>query len=111
MKYTKDFDKYLYIKKGRDEYLADKVKAARIGGSVSRLSPQQARKNTMAMGLSNIRTPRKMLVLCLQDFELFERGKKYNITMAPGAIMLEPIRYEFKNWVHFLDYFKRYKEI
>lgn len=111
MKYTKDFDKYLYIKKGRDEYHADKAKAGAVGGSISRLSPQQARKNTMAMGLSNIRAPRKMLVLCLKDLEIFERGKKYNITMMPGAIMSEPIRYEFRNWVEFLDYFKRYKEI
>lgn len=109
MKYTKDFDRYLLVKKGAEEYHSDKVKAARIGGSISRLSPQQARKNTMAMGLSNIRTPKKMLVLCLKDVGIFKRGKKYNITVGPGAEILEPTRLQMKNWVDFLDHFSRFK--
>lgn len=109
MKYTKDFDQYLRVSKGTEEYHRDKVKAAIIGGSISRLSPQQAKINTTAMGLSNIRKPTEMYVLCLKDIGRFKRGKKYNITMLPGAEMSYPEQIKFKNWVEWLDYFKRYK--
>ena len=109
MKFTKDFDRYLRVTKGAEEYHADKVKAASIGGSLSRLSPQQARKNTMAMGLSNLKHPADMAVLCIKDIDMFKAGRRYSITMLPGAIMESPRHIEFKNWVEFLDYFKRYK--
>ena len=109
MKYTRDFDRYLKVSKTPEEYHQDKVKAAIIGGSVSRLSPQQAKINTTAMGLSNIKKPTEMYVLCLKDIGRFKRGKKYNITMLPGAEMSYPEQIKFKNWVEWLDYFKRYK--
>lgn len=109
MKYTKDFDQYLRVSKGTEEYHRDKVKAAIIGGSLSRLSPQQARINTTAMGLSNIKKPTEMYVLCLKDIGRFKCGKKYNITMLPGAEMESPDHIKFKNWVEWLGYFKRYK--
>lgn len=106
---TAQFDQYLRMRKGDEEYYLDKSKAGRIGGSISRLSPHQAKINTTAMGLSNIRKPTQMLVLCLEDFMLFQKGKKYTITMGPGATMTAPTNYKFKNWVEFLRYFKRYK--
>ena len=106
---TEHFDQYLRIKKGRDKYLLDKSKAGTIGGSVSRLSPQQAKKNTTAMGLSNIRKPTEMYVLCLKDIMTFKQGQKYHVTMLPGAQMCGPCMIYFKNWVEFLDYFKRIK--
>lgn len=109
MKYTKDLDQYLRVKKGREAYLLDKSKAGTIGGSLSRLSPQQARKNTMAMGLSNIKKPTEMYVLCLKDIKMFRVGKKYHVTMLPGAQMAGPCTIHFKNWVEFLDYFSRIK--
>lgn len=109
MRITKDFDQYLKMKKGREEYLLDKSKAGTIGGSLSRLSPQQARINTTAMGLSNIKKPTEMYVLCLKDIKTFKAGKKYTITMLPGAQMAGPCTIYFKNWVEFLEYFKRYK--
>ena len=109
MRYTKDFDRYLLVKKGAEEYHNDKVKAARIGGSLGRLSPQQAKKNTMAMGLSNIKQPKDMHVLCVKDIKMFKAGKQYGIVMIPGAKMTAPCVIQFKNWVEFLDYFKRYK--
>ena len=106
---TEHFDQYLRIKKGREQYLLDKAKAGAIGGSVSRLSPQQAKKNTTAMGLSNIRKPTQMYVLCLQDIKIFKAGQKYKVTMLPGARMWGPCNIQFKNWVEFLDYFSRIK--
>lgn len=106
---TEHFDQYLRIKKGREAYLLDKSKAGAIGGSVSRLSPQQARINTTAMGLSNIKRPTEMYVLCLEDIGPFKKGKRYNITMGEGAAMLAPTKMVFKNWVEWLGYFKRYK--
>lgn len=109
MRITKDFDQYLKMKKGTEKYLLDKSKAGVIGGSLSRLSPQQAKINTTAMGLSNIKKPTEMYVLCLKDIGRFKRGKKYNITMLPGAEMSYPEQIKFKNWVEWLDYFKRYK--
>lgn len=109
MKITKDFDQYLKMKKGTAEYLMDKSKAGVIGGSLSRLSPQQAKKNTTAMGLSNIKKPTEMYVLCIKDIGRFKSGQKYNIKMLPGAEMFYPEKIKFKNWVEWLDYFKRYK--
>lgn len=109
MRITKNFDQYLKMKKGTEEYLLDKSKAGTIGGSLSRLSPQQARINTTAMGLSNIRKPTVMHVLCLKDIGRFKAGKRYSVTMLPGAVMEEPEHLEFKNWVEWLGYFKRYK--
>lgn len=106
---TEHFDQYLKIKKGREQYLLDKSKAGAIGGSISRLSPQQARKNTQAMGLSNIKKPTTMYVLCLKDIKTFRAGQKYTIVMLPGAQMAAPCTIYFKNWVEFLDYFKRFK--
>lgn len=109
MKYTKDFDRYLKVSKGTEEYHNDKVKAAIIGGSMSRLSPQQAKINGTAMGLNNIKHATDMHVLCIKDIDMFKAGQKYNIRMFPGAIMGAPRYIEFKNWVDFLGYFKRYK--
>lgn len=106
---TAQFDQFLKMKKGTSEYYLDKSKAGAIGGSVSRLSPQQAKINTTAMGLSNIKNPTKMYVLCLKDFSMFKAGKKYEIVMLPGAAMEQPCTYQFKNWVEFLGYFKRFK--
>lgn len=105
----KNFDQYLRIRKGSEEYREDKAKAGRIGGSLSRLSEKQAKKNGEALGLSNLRKPTKMRVLCRKDILTFEAGKMYTITMLPGAILDSP-HYSFKNWVEFLEYFKRYKE-
>lgn len=109
MKFTKDFDRYLKVTKGAEEYHADKVKAAIIGGSMSRLSPQQAKINGTAMGLNNIKGATDMHVLCLKDIDMFKAGKHYDIVMLPGAVMGSPRHIEFKNWVEFLAYFKRYK--
>ena len=106
---TEHFDQYLRIKKGREAYLLDKSKAGAIGGSISRLSPQQAKKNTTAMGLSNIRKPTRMCVLCLEDIKMFKKGRKYEVWMAPGAQMIAPCTISFKNWVEFLDFFSRIK--
>lgn len=111
MKYigTAQFDQYLRMRKGTEEYHLDKSKAGRIGGSISRLSPQQAKINTTAMGLSNIKKPTKMYVLCLEDFLSFKKGKKYDIIMNQGAVMSYPTEHTFRNWVEFLKYFKRFK--
>lgn len=109
MKYTKDFDRYLKVSKGTEEYHRDKVKAAIIGGSMSRLSPQQAKINGTAMGLNNIKHATDMHVLCIKDIDMFKAGKRYDIVMYPGAVMSAPRYIEFKNWVEFLAYFKRYK--
>lgn len=106
---TEHFDQYLKLRKGREAYLLDKSKAGAIGGSVSRLSPYQAKKNTTAMGLSNIKKSTQMSVLCLQSFSVFKKGKRYSIIMEPGCRMTSPVEYQFKNWVEWLDYFKRYK--
>lgn len=109
MKYTKDFDRYLKVSKGTEEYHRDKVKAAIIGGSMSRLSPQQAKINGTAMGLNNIKRATDMYVLCIKDIGRFKRGQKYNITMLPGAEMLSPEKIKFKNWVAWLGHFSRIK--
>lgn len=111
MKYigTEYFDQYLRMKQGDEEYYANKRKAAAIGGSLSRLSPQQAKINTTAMGLSNIKRPTEMHVLCLESLGRFEKGKRYKIVMGAGAEMLDPTSHKFKNWVEFLKYFKRFK--
>ena len=111
MKFTKDFDRYLKVTKGTEEYHADKVKAASIGGSLSRLSPQQAKINGTAMGLNNIRSATNMHVLCIKDIDMFKAGKHYDIVMLPGAVMSAPRHIEFKNFVEFLKYFKRFKEL
>ena len=111
MKYTKDFDRYLKVSKGAEEYHRDKVKAAIIGGSMSRLSPQQAKINGTAMGLNNIKHATDMYVLCIKDIDMFKAGQKYSITMLPGAVMSSPRHIEFKNFIEFLQYFKRYKKL
>lgn len=106
---TEYFDQYLRMKKGREEYLLDKSKAGTIGGSLGRLSPQQAKINGTAMGLANIKRATDMYVLCIKDIKTFKRGQKYHVTMLPGAQMAGPCTIYFKNWVEFLEYFKRYK--
>lgn len=106
---TEYFDQYLKLKKGKEAYLLDKSKAGAIGGSISRLSPQQAKINITAMGLNNIKKPTVMHVLCLEDVAIFKKGKKYAVVMEPGCIMTAPTHYQFKNWVEWLRYFKRFK--
>lgn len=111
MKFSKDFDQYLRITKTPEEYREDKVKAARIGGSKGRASPEVYSRLGRAMGLSNTKTPQTLRVICLKELKNFQKGKKYTIVMTAGAKMQSPTTHQFKNWYEFLLYFKPFKTI
>lgn len=106
----KNFDQYLRLRKGLEEYRSDKAKAGRIGGALGKPPLKQNKLNGQALGLSNIKKETEMTVLCIQDFRFMKAGNRYKIIVAPKATMISPVSHQFKNWVEFVTYFKRYKE-
>lgn len=87
-----------------------KSKAGSIGGSVSRCSLEQYRKNGIAFGYSSLKRPREVTVLCLQDYESFRAGHRYRVTLHPGAVIEKTYRYEFPSWNQLLKVFKIFKD-
>lgn len=112
MKVTgKDFDAYLRLRKGTEAYHDDKVKSGRIGGTVSRNTPDHYRATGQALGLANLKRDKQMTVLCMKAVSVFRPGKKYRVTVGPGAKMKAPVEYQFTNWVEFSKHFRHFKEL
>ena len=111
MKYvgTEHFDQYLKIKQGTEQYLDNKRKAGMIGGAISRPSIPQVKLNAEAAHLARFKSPTIIKVRCVEDFERFERGKMYDITISAGAKIISPIEHQFNSWRELLKYFRRVK--
>lgn len=107
----KHFDTYLRLRKGAEEYQADKVKAASIGGKLHTPNREVTSRLYAAMGLGNIKGPKKLAVLCIKEIGGYELGRKYTITVEPGARITQPYPYQFRNWYELLLHFKRFKTL
>lgn len=109
MKHTKDIDLYLRATKTTEAYLLDKSKAGTIGGSVGRNSPEHNRRLAVSMHLHRMKKPARRLALCLEDCGFYERGKKYNITIAEDTYISAPYPQRFGSKYEFASTFKLYR--
>lgn len=90
----KDFDRELLMRKGADRYRADKIKAATIGGSMTKGSSRPwARKNmVLAMLHRHQMQGKTFTATALVSYSKFEAGKHYKLevldTRETGMVIL-----------------------
>ena len=118
MVYSKDFDIYLRVTKGAEQYHLDKVRAGAMGGSAGRGKKKPSSiMNAKLMWWSKIKKPTRLSVVCLRPLVSyspifrFEVGNHYNITVDSDIRIIEPTNYKFESWPEFLLYFKRLKTL
>lgn len=108
----KVFDATLRFQQSESEYRANKSKAGSIGGTMSKLPKKVALRNGEALGLSNFKNKTiEMGVSCRESIGKYQAGKRYVLTIETGVntpLIVAPYEYQFKNWIEFLKYFKRY---